>query len=287
MSLTRNLVTMARHPAMIPAYARWMTRRGPGQPVVKLPGGGRAGGWHTFSEFWKRRGGIESHDRAVVGWCKSWLGKAMNASGSAVFDVGGNIGLFSLLLASAGFSRVIAFEPVPFNSLRFQDNLRLNPEQARRITLIPKATGGAPGQIEFCVNRTSPGTCKIAEASDVSADQEKVVVPITTVAEVCEEQDVKRITFMKIDVEGFELGVLQGARPLLDEKRVDFIFMEVIHEAWRNAGYSSDDVYDFLAGRGYRALRSSDDGSPVGEFTREQFARDDVGETRNVLWSAR
>jgi FkbM family methyltransferase len=189
-------------------------------------------------------------------------------------------------MAAAGMN-VYAFEPVPMNFSRFEKNVELNPEQGRRIELTRAAVGAAPGVLPFLVNRRSPGTCKIGTAADVTADDELIEVPVITLDGFCSERGLgtaaHTIPFLKIDVEGFELGVVQGARNLLDRRAISFIYLEVIHAAFANAGYSAGDLYDYLASAGYQAVRSS-----PGEFgvpiPREVFANRDAEGTRNVLF---
>jgi FkbM family methyltransferase len=58
------------------------------------------------------------------------------------------------------------------------------------------------------------------------AQARSIQVPVGTVDEYCVQRGIERIDFLKIDVEGFELKVLQGAKRMLDERRVDVIQFE-------------------------------------------------------------
>jgi hypothetical protein len=84
-----------------------------------------------------------------------------------------------------------------------------------------------------------------------SASQE--VVACKTIDSYCREQVINRIHFLKIDVEGHELEVLQGAKGLLEAGRIDFIQFE-FSAAHIDARVFFRDFYELLA-RQYQILR--------------------------------
>jgi FkbM family methyltransferase len=141
----------------------------------------------------------------------------------AFYDVGANIGYYSFLFAAAGYT-VVAFEPLPANLAAFRATLCLNPDLARRITLLPV---GLSNQAATCrlIGRVNPRTKKYLNgiasmhcdvdslpACDPAKDLICESVSVTTLDHVMlQEQQLPPPAILKMDIEGHELQVLQGA----------------------------------------------------------------------------
>ena len=69
-----------------------------------------------------------------------------------VWDVGGHRGLFSMLCARNGASRVLAFEPSASNTSAFREHLAANRSLADRIEIVQAAIADRDGDVEFLVN---------------------------------------------------------------------------------------------------------------------------------------
>ena len=140
-----------------------------------------------------------------------------SASGlDCVVDVGANIGLYSLYQAlRKKAKRIIAFEPAPKVFPRLIANLRTN--RITNVDAFNSAVGGHIGEVEFLETQLSYN-CHIA-----NSEQKGTSIPCVTLDSAL--SDVPRINLMKIDVEGYELQVLAGARNML--KRTDRIVIEV------------------------------------------------------------
>jgi hypothetical protein len=157
------------HPTMAWNYARWLgaTRLQGHPPIIQPYPGTRLGNWLSFTDFWLNRKGVPPEERALMANCRRQSGAA-----SVAVDVGANVGLFSLALASCGFGSVHAFEPVPMNLVRLRGTLELNPRLAALIETHPTALSDFDGTIEFAIFANSPETCKSASASDVAGGGE-------------------------------------------------------------------------------------------------------------------
>jgi len=126
--------------------------------------------------------------------------------GSVFFDVGANVGFFSLLAARrvGASGRVVAFEPLPENVAYLRQHARLN-GFAQRIQVVAAAVGAACTTADF---EPSPNRSMghLAEGGSLS-------VPVLTLDAYLEgggpPPDV-----IKIDVEGAELQLLEGAAQL-------------------------------------------------------------------------
>ncbi len=149
--------------------------------------------------------------------------------GATALDIGANIGyLTSLFAIRAGPSGAVhAFEPHPHvqeTLIRNIARIRLHPESAP-ISMHTCALGDISGQARlietdyFQINR---GTARIAETK--SEDElRSYSVPMETLDNLFSDES---FDLAKIDVEGFEPRVLQGAERLLREKRIRHIIYE-------------------------------------------------------------
>jgi hypothetical protein len=90
-----------------------------------------------------------------------------------------------------------------------------------------------------------------------------VEVPITTLDAHAEAEGLDRIDFLKVDVEGFELGVIRGARRLLGSKRIATVMLEIGDVTCGNAGVAPLDLLTELESLGYALHAISPDGEVV------------------------
>ena len=93
----------------------------------------------------------------------------------------------------------------------------------------------------------------------LTADQ-IIEVPVTTLDDHVDAEGLHQIDFLKIDVEGFELRVLCGARNLLREKRVDLILLEIGDGTCATAGIEPVEVVNELESHGYRLHAIDEEG---------------------------
>lgn len=131
--------------------------------------------------------------------------------GSVVFDIGANVGFYTLLASVlVGYSgKVVAFEPAPRNLRYLRSHLRMN--RVSNVKIIEAAVSDSNGECQF---DTGPDR----SMGHISSNGGLVVksVTIDRLVFACE---VPPPTHMKIDVEGAELEVLRGAAKTLATHR--------------------------------------------------------------------
>ena len=164
--------------------------------------------------------------------------------GMVALDVGANVGAYSMLLGQwvGGAGRVFAFEPSPpaFNGL--VRHLSLN-GLAGVVRPIEAAVGEREAQAEFLMRGTG-GEGRLAAPDERGPARMKV--PVVTVDGFCAREGIDP-DFIKIDVEGWELAVLRGARETIRRRgRALALFVEMHPSAWPLLGTSRESLLDEL-----------------------------------------
>jgi FkbM family methyltransferase len=183
------------------------------------------------------------------------------SAGDHIAEVGASIGLYALAFAGrvGAAGHVTAFEPDPDSTSALEANIAVNGWQDR-VTVIRAAVGQCSGQVRFASARGQESRIEIRpEVCDGV-----IAVPMVTLDDALAGQ---RIDVIKIDVEGFEQQVLEGARKNLTEERQRprAILVEVHPFAWADAGTSSASFLSLLDEMGFRV--EDMEGAPVSSIT--------------------
>lgn len=177
----------------------------------------------------------------------TWLCRRLVRPGDTVLDIGANIGLITMVLSKlVGQSGAVhAFEPNP-NLLALLDET-LPANKASNVTLHRCALGAEPAELTLTVPVGNTGAATLARNVELEHVAYVTTVPVRRLVD--ELSGVGPIRFVKIDVEGFEARVLQGAEPILADAPPDAI----LFEANRFEGAARDHpVFQLLSGFGYR-----------------------------------
>jgi FkbM family methyltransferase len=145
---------------------------------------------------------------------------------SYYFDVGANIGLMSIpILRSKPTCAVLSFEPSP-NAAPFLMKTIMRSDFAGRWKHVEKAAGPQHGSMEFSVLHESIGAFDGFKNTNRMKSNVRIIdVPVTTIDSEWEQLDRPRVSVIKIDVEGAESLVLEGATCCISENR-PFILIE-------------------------------------------------------------
>ncbi len=184
--------------------------------------------------------GYAADDREIV--------RTVVRPGDTVVDVGANIGFVALEAASAvgPGGRVIAYEPHP-RILRFlSGNAALN--GWRHLELRGAAVGGRAGTA-----RITDGVAD--DQNRLSPDDGGVEVPVVTLDD---DLPPGPIRLLKIDVEGFEVAVLQGGPGALE--RTSWIYVEVAEAHQARFGHDAAELLAILAASGFELWTRDADG---------------------------
>lgn len=171
-----------------------------------------------------------------------------------VLDIGSFLGVYAIVMArwSGPRGRVLAFEPSPGSGTILQRHLRMN-GQADRVSLVRSAVGAEPGTLELR-EYDDPYRNAVAITPPDNIHRGLTRVPVTTVDEICASRGFVP-TLMRIDVQGFELAVLRGARETIRQGRGRLrIVLEVHPQLWGNYGADAAQFDALLADLGLRAV---------------------------------
>jgi FkbM family methyltransferase len=139
-------------------------------------------------------------------------------AGSVVYDLGANYGIYTMLLSRlagpTGF--VYAFEPMPQIMKQLQANIDLN--RQTNVKYIPRAVADRAGTASFSVGVSQATGHLTGQGTEDDRLQQSVTVEVTTLDEFV-RQGHRPPTFIKIDVEGAEGLVFDGAREVLARYR--------------------------------------------------------------------
>ena len=143
------------------------------------------------------------------------------------FDVGANVGNYSASLLSHFPNAVIhAFEPHPRNYSYLKDN-----ESSNRLKCYNVALGDSCGELTLYDRKDRDGSphSSLHEAVISEIHKQDIVeftVAVETLDNFIEKEKVTYIDFLKIDTEGNELAVLQGASKLLENGNIGCLHFE-------------------------------------------------------------
>jgi len=165
---------------------------------------------------------------------------------SLVFDVGANVGDFSLnCRRHAPNARVLAFEPVPSTYTSLQNHTGGD----KNIETFCIGFGEAPAEVEVRVQKDSVMNSLKAEIASSVGEIERL--RIDQLDRFCEERRIQNIGLLKTDTEGYDMEVLRGAKQLLAEQRVYLVCCEVGFQAADTHHTPFASVWPYLQANGF------------------------------------
>lgn len=179
--------------------------------------------------------------------------------GSYCVDIGANVGPVTLLLAKlvGATGRVLAIEPGSAYCRRLNDNLNLNPELKKRVTLVNIGLSDVKGSLFWEPDPKYPYN------AGLSADRlshSGVSVHVDTLDAVIEQQGWRQLDFIKIDVEGMEFEVFRGSLNILLQYKPVVLFetLEIFRKKRNFDPFTQ--IEDLLNKLDYKLYRISPEG---------------------------
>ena len=185
-------------------------------------------------------------------------------TGDIFFDIGANVGLFSLavnsLSARMGGGGVLFydFEPLPPTFEMMKKTLMINNISEDVIKPFNIGFSNQCGSFDFYY----PGNSEAASLQPITDDfyiknkngtQEKVRCSVSKLDSFCNEQKIKRLDFMKIDVEGNEKFVLEGGLETIEAFR-PMVYCEMLRKHAKRFGYHPNEIIMMMSKLGYECF---------------------------------
>lgn len=201
------------------------------------------------------------------------LGAVMTAlldPGSVFFDVGANIGYHTLGAAATG-ARVYAFEPVTRLRQRLAGNLRLNGLE-RRVTVSNLALSNRSGSADFFLaKRRDDGSHSLISGVEAQS-VERITVQTVRLDDFVRAQADSRPSVVKIDVEGAEALVLDGASVLLSSETAPAIIIETADRLADQIQETASSVLARLFQRGFHVFQIPEAHGRLQRMTADQVS---------------
>ncbi len=152
----------------------------------------------------------------------------MSSSRPIFMDVGANRGEYSaMLIRLFPFAKIYSFEPVDSSFCELKRNL----SPFNNIEVIKKGLSSKEGRFDIYHGKNekaSPHSSMYLEVEKRHNKKEIMSekIEVTTIDLFCKNRKLKKINFLKIDVEGHEYDVLLGAKEMIKNKRIEVIQFE-------------------------------------------------------------
>lgn len=172
--------------------------------------------------------------------------------GEVAWDVGANKGYYTLRFSSivGATGTVVAFEPVPACHRVLVDTV----QGCTNVRIVHAGLSDKSGVMSFDLgDGSNDTTARIVDDSAKAATTNLLQLPVYTAEEAARTLDLPAPNFVKIDVEGFELDVLRGMKPLVAQASCRNVFIEVHFGVLHNRGLDTapQTIVDMLTELGF------------------------------------
>ena len=222
---------------------------------------------HGLLKGLKRRGGLGWVPEVLAGGLDTpeirfWRG--IDLRGQTVYDIGAFHGLLTLWFAQQA-SRVICFEPNTHNHQRLLENLALN--RFQNVTVRKVGLGSVPETRRMVGSPLMPGGSSVDARTVEGLEQAGVgtvteEISINTLDEEIPSHQLPPPGFIKIDIEGWEIEALRGARRTLETYK-PALFLEMHGETMREKQQKVSEIVRFLWDLPYRNIRHVETGTAI------------------------
>jgi FkbM family methyltransferase len=210
---------------------------------------------HGLIHGMKRKGGL--------GWMPAGAAnqeelfwRDLPLDGLVVYDVGAFHGILTLFFAARG-ARVVAYEPNEMNHARLVENIRLNNLTNVEVRKLAVGSQARSGTLLYDPSMAGGGSLNPDAAAGVSQS-----VQITTLDYDIAAASLPAPDLIKIDIEGWELAALEGARATLDAHHPR-LFLEMHGETLRQKRQKASEIVAFLCDAGYTDILHVESGVAI------------------------
>ncbi|HQN16557.1 MAG TPA: FkbM family methyltransferase [Bacteroidales bacterium] len=172
-------------------------------------------------------------------------------SGDVFIDIGSNVGLYSLnaskIIGAEG--KIYAIEPTPITFNRLLQNINLNKFE----NIVPLNIGLSKSKtfMDFNISDDGHDAWNSFASLPEQFSSKKINVEVNTLDSLISENNIKNISLIKLDVEGWEKFVLEGSSNLLKQDNSPTFIVEFTETNAFSAGYYLGEIFDLMNHYGY------------------------------------
>ena len=203
------------------------------------------------------------YDRPLAEFLRSRV-----SPGDEVWNVGANVGIWVLQMATwvGPEGRVVAFEPNHDTAAALRENVRLNRFESR-VEIVEAAVGEHAGEVDFFAAGTD-GMSRAGQPNPLLAATTRRRVPVVTLDAFARTRG-RLPSWILMDVEGWEIAALRGARQVLAHAQVA---VEMHPSAWEWSGHTRHDFERLLADYGLQAVGLTSQGDVFADYGHAHLA---------------
>ncbi len=168
-----------------------------------------------------------------------------------IFDVGANLGQTALKFASDfPNAKIYSFEPVASTYRKLVENTRQNSS----VSAFPIAFGDKNEKVEISIfDEKDSGLNSLVDVNmNRSESSKKETITVRTIDDFVTENKIEKIDLLKIDTEGFEINVLNGATKSMETGKIKMIYVEVgLDNKLNNRHLYFADIQQYLSARNF------------------------------------
>jgi FkbM family methyltransferase len=177
-------------------------------------------------------------------------------TGGDILDIGANIGYTACVFAAARKqpAKIYAFEPDLASFVTLGETIRRK-NLGDVVEVFNMAVGNADGSIEFWHNEEHSADHRVVTEQFKAlrhASEKITTVEVTSVDNFVAARNLQNLSFIKIDVQGYELAVCEGMRRTLEKFPSIFIALEYAPAGMRELGFEPRALLDFFRLAGYQ-----------------------------------
>jgi FkbM family methyltransferase len=211
---------------------------------------------HGLTRGMRRRGGLGWTPALLPPAKEELFWKSAPLGGLVVYDIGAYHGILTLFFASR-CARVIAYEPNEANHARLIENIRLNNLNNVRVRKLGVGLQSGFGTLHYSPAMAGGGTLHPNTGASISQS-----IEITTLDSDIARNSMPAPDLIKIDIEGWELEALQGARETLAAHH-PALFLEMHGETMAEKKRKAAEMIEFLRSVEYDNISHVESGAAI------------------------
>jgi FkbM family methyltransferase len=166
------------------------------------------------------------------------------------FDVGANIGYYSLMMTTSLNGKqhqIHSFEPNPYTFNFLINNIEFN--NFKSIVPVKLGLSNQTQELEIYYNKKNLGTANTFQNKGALSAN----ISLVRCDDYCHQNSIENIDLIKVDIEGGELNFIRGASGIIKDSKNLTLIIEIVEQNCKNAGYRAVELFDLIISLGFKA----------------------------------